>query len=114
MTIRNILTAVALAAGSLCASAASPVEAVFTVLPKMHCENCENKIKSNLRFEKGVKGVETSIADQEVTVKYDPDKTTEEKLAEAFSKIGYKATLCHNDAEESDSENEGAAQAPEE
>lgn len=25
---------------------------VFTTSPQMHCENCENKIKGNLRFEK--------------------------------------------------------------
>ena len=25
---------------------------VFTTTPQMHCEACENKIKSNLRFEK--------------------------------------------------------------
>ena len=27
---------------------------VFTTTPQMHCEACENKIKSNLRFEKGL------------------------------------------------------------
>ena len=27
---------------------------VFTTTPQMHCEACENKIKSNLRFEKGI------------------------------------------------------------
>ena len=26
---------------------------VFTTTPQMHCEACENKIKSNLRFGKG-------------------------------------------------------------
>ena len=26
---------------------------VFTTTPQMHCAACENKIKSNLRFEKG-------------------------------------------------------------
>uniref|UniRef100_UPI004026F15A hypothetical protein n=1 Tax=Prevotella sp. TaxID=59823 RepID=UPI004026F15A len=27
---------------------------VFTTTPQMHCAACENKIKSNLRFEKGL------------------------------------------------------------
>lgn len=84
-----------MAAGLLIASAASPVEAIFSVQPRMHCQNCENKIKSNLRFEKGVKGVETSIPDQKVTIKYDPDKTSEETLAKALKKIGYKAIPLH-------------------
>ena len=43
---------------------------VMTPTPQMHCENCENKIKSNLRFEKGVVKIETSIPDQTVTVIY--------------------------------------------
>ena len=27
---------------------------VVTTNPQMHCENCENKIKDNIRFEKGI------------------------------------------------------------
>ena len=43
---------------------------VFTTSPQMHCENCENKIKGNLRFEKGVKKIVTDIDSQTVTVTY--------------------------------------------
>ena len=64
---------------------------VVTTNPPMHCENCENKIKGNLRFEKGVKKIETSIPDQTVTIEYDADKTNAEKLVEAFKKFGYEA-----------------------
>lgn len=64
---------------------------VVTTTPPMHCENCENKIKGNLRFEKGVKKIETSIPDQKVTIEYDADKTSAEKLVEAFKKFGYEA-----------------------
>jgi periplasmic mercuric ion binding protein len=49
---------------------------VFTTTPQMHCAACENKIKSNLRFEKGNKSIETSVPNQTVTVKYNADKTT--------------------------------------
>ena len=49
---------------------------VFTTTPQMHCAACENKIKNNLRFEKGIKSIETSVPNQTVTVKYDADKTT--------------------------------------
>ena len=48
---------------------------VLTPTPQMHCQNCENKIKKNMRFEDGVKKVETSIERQEVTITYDPKKT---------------------------------------
>lgn len=66
---------------------------VFTTTPQMHCENCENKIKGNLRFEKGIKEIQTSVPDQKVTVTYDPAKTTPEKLCKAFEKFGYKARV---------------------
>ena len=64
---------------------------VVTTTPPMHCESCENKIKGNLRFEKGVKKIETSIPDQTVTIEYDADKISAEKLIEAFQKFGYEA-----------------------
>ena len=37
---------------------------VMTPTPQMHCENCENKIKKNLRFEKGVVKIETVVSDK--------------------------------------------------
>ena len=49
---------------------------VFTTTPQMHCAACENKIKNNLRFEKGIKNIETSVPNQTVTVKYNANKTT--------------------------------------
>ena len=66
---------------------------VFTTTPQMHCAACENKIKSNLRFEKGIKSIETSVPDQTVTVQYNADKTTPEKLQKGFEKFGYKARI---------------------
>ena len=64
---------------------------VFTTTPQMHCENCENKIKNNLRFEKGVKEITTSVDNHTVTVKYDADKTTPDKIQQGFKKFGYEA-----------------------
>lgn len=65
---------------------------VVTTQPQMHCENCEKKIKGNLRFEKGVKKIETNIGKQQVTITYDADKTTTEQLIKSFEKFDYKAT----------------------
>ena len=62
---------------------------VMTPTPQMHCENCENKIKKNLRFEKGVVKIETSVADQTVAVTYDASKTDVKKLQAAMKQIGY-------------------------
>ena len=64
---------------------------VLTTNPQMHCENCENKIKNNIRCEKGVKSIETDSAAQTVTIVYDADKTTEDAIIQAFAKINYTA-----------------------
>ena len=60
---------------------------VLTPTPQMHCENCENKIKKNMRFEKGVKKVDTSIEKQEVTITYDPTKNTVEGLQAGMKRL---------------------------
>lgn len=65
---------------------------VVTTLPQMHCENCEKKIKGNLRFEKGVKEIDTNIDAQRVTITYDAEKTNAEAIIKSFDKFGYKAT----------------------
>lgn len=65
---------------------------VVTTQPQMHCASCENKIKGNLRFEKGVKEIQCDIEGQRVTVTYDADKTSSEAIIKSFNKFGYKAT----------------------
>ncbi|MBQ8657457.1 MAG: cation transporter [Prevotella sp.] len=65
---------------------------VVTTLPQMHCENCEKKIKGNLRFEKGITKIETDREGQRVTITYDADKTTPAEIIAGFQKFGYKAT----------------------
>ena len=62
---------------------------VLTPTPQMHCTSCENKIKSNMRFEKGVKKVETNLGKQEVTITYDAKKNTVKGLQTGMKKIGY-------------------------
>ena len=65
---------------------------VFTTNPEMHCEGCENKIKGNLRFEKGIKSIETNLDTKTITIEYDDDKTNVQKIIEGFKKIKYEAT----------------------
>lgn len=71
----------------------------FKVNPALSCGNCEQKIKSNLRFEKGVSAIEAKAPGNIVKVTYDTKKTDAEKLTKAFSKLGYNAEIC-NDSEE--------------
>ena len=81
---------IALAVSTVCL-AKDIQKAVFTTTPQMHCENCEKKIKGNLRFEKGVKKIVTNIEQQTITIEYDADKVTVNQLLKAFSKAGYEA-----------------------
>lgn len=61
-----------------------------TTTPQMHCSGCENKIKSNIRFVKGVKKIDTSVPKQKVTIVYDKAKCKYDDIKTAFEKIGYK------------------------
>lgn len=68
-------------------------QVVVTPTPQMHCESCENKIKNNLRFEKGIEMVETSIEKQTVTITYNAKKNNAETIAKSFAKFGYTAKI---------------------
>ena len=65
---------------------------VVTTNPEMHCENCENKIKGNLRFEKGIKNIITDLKTKTVTIEYDADKTNVQNIIAGFKKIKYEAS----------------------
>ena len=47
--------------------------AVFKV-SQMHCENCERKVKNNIKFEKGVKDFSTDLKTKTVSITYDAEK----------------------------------------
>lgn len=70
---------------------------VYTTNPKMHCENCEKRIKGNIRFVKGVKQITTNVDEQTVTVEYDADKTSPEEIEKGFKKIGYEVKQVSTD-----------------
>lgn len=55
------------------------------------CDMCKKTIEKTLSFEKGVKKVECDIETKEVSVTYNPKKTSPEKIREAISKAGYDA-----------------------
>ena len=68
-------------------------EVVFTTEPQIDCQHCVKTIKENIRFEKGVKAINPDLNTKLVTIQYDSDKTSPEKLIKAFAKIKYKATV---------------------
>ena len=73
------------------ASAKDIKTVILTTLPPMHCENCEKRIKDNIRFEKGIKKIVTDVEHQTVTITYDADMTTVDNIIKGFEKIKYNA-----------------------
>ncbi|MFV0391777.1 MAG: heavy-metal-associated domain-containing protein [Paludibacteraceae bacterium] len=59
----------------------------------MTCENCKKKIEKNIAFEKGIKDMQVSLDNKQVTLTFDTRKTNEEKIIEAFDKLGYNAVV---------------------
>lgn len=87
---KNLLMAfmLMLAGNSFAQTAADTL--VVTTQPQMHCENCEKKIKSNIRFVKGTKKIATSVDGQKVTIVYDGRKAKYNDYVAAFKRIGYE------------------------
>ena len=65
-------------------------EVVFSV--HLHCNSCVKKVQENIAFEKGVKDLKVSLADQTVAIKFDPSKTSEQTLKSAIESLGYKVS----------------------
>ena len=91
-----ILFVVAFLMNSTGVLAANAEEVVFNIL-EMSCDNCKDKITKNIRFEKGMKALAVDVATKTATIKFDPDKTSIEKLQEAFKKLGYTAVVKTGD-----------------
>ena len=63
----------------------------ITIKTSVVCGMCKDRVEHDLAYEKGVKGVSVNLETKEVTVKYDPNKTTPNDIRKAISKIGYDA-----------------------
>lgn len=57
----------------------------------MDCEGCRTKIVSYMSYEKGVRTIHADLSEQTVNIIYNPQKTTIDKLIQAFAKIDKKA-----------------------
>ena len=91
--MRTNVLFMSLAIAAVC-SAKDIKTVVVNTAPEMHCSSCENKIKSNLKFEKGIKDIQTNLTDKTVTIQYDADKTNVESIIAGFKKINYVATVA--------------------
>lgn len=92
--MKKTALALLLGAAALCGAAKSTNDTVIVMKLQaetpMHCEKCEQRIRGDLRFEKGVRDIKTSVDKQTVTVRYDKRKNNPASLSKALSKLGYK------------------------
>jgi len=58
----------------------------------MDCSHCEQTLNDYLKFEKGVKNLKVDHISNTILVEYKEGKNSDEALAEAVEKKGYKAT----------------------
>lgn len=77
---------------------AKDLRTVIFKVAQMVCSNCENKVKENIRCEKGLKSLSTDLDAKTVTVTYDADKTSAEDLKASFKKFNYEAEIVSDKA----------------
>lgn len=86
------LLAILLMAVVLPAGAKNENKQKVTYLVSMTCDNCKNRIEKTLSFEKGVTDMNVDLPAKTVTIEYNSDKTSADKLKTAIQKLGYTVT----------------------
>lgn len=92
-TLFAFIVAIALSTGSVWAK---DLRVVIFKVQEMECQNCENKVKNTIKFEKGLKKFNTDLESKTVTITYDAEKTTIEQLQDGFKKINYTAEVVED------------------
>ena len=75
------------------ATAAVKTERVVVAIEGMHCGGCASGIKAMLKRTPGVVSAEVSYEAGEANVEYDSANTSREKIVEAITNMGYKASV---------------------
>lgn len=66
-------------------------------ITSIDCNNCVNKIMTNIPQEKGIKDVKCDLATKEVTVTYQKDKNNPADIKKSIEKLGYTAKQVTED-----------------
>lgn len=88
-TIFSLLLIVVL---SVSLSVSQPKSQTTKFNVSMSCGKCKAKIEKSIPFEKGVKDLSIDLSKKQVSVTYDPAKTSKEELVKAFEKLQFKAS----------------------
>ena len=92
-TLQKFFITILFAAVPFILSAQEKTKTTETVKYKtsIECNNCVNKVMTNLPQEKGIKDVKCDLTTKEVTVTYQKDKNNPDEIKKAIEKLGYTA-----------------------
>ncbi len=92
-TIQKFIIAILLFAIPAMLTAQDKEKTTETVkfITSIFCDNCVNKIMTNLPQEKGIKDVKCNLITKEVAVTYQTDKNNPADIKKAIEKLGYTA-----------------------
>ncbi len=92
-TIKTIILTISLMIGLSNTNVAQEKKKIEEIKIKTSaiCGMCEERIESNMKFEKGITFVELDDKTKIVTLKYRIAKTNPDKIRKAISKLGYDA-----------------------
>ncbi len=66
----------------------------------LHCGACKAKIEKSFKTINGIKSTKADVDSKVVTIKYDTDKISEQKIVSTFGDLGYTAELIKNEKKE--------------
>jgi len=94
-TLQKFFTTILLAAVPFILSAQDKDKTTETVKYKtsIECNNCVNKVMTNLPQEKGIKDVKCDLTTKEVAVTYQKDKNNPDQIKKAIEKLGFTAKV---------------------
>jgi len=55
------------------------------------CDMCKNAIEQGMAYTKGIKSTKVNVKENQILVKYNPEKLTEQEVKEAITALGYVA-----------------------
>lgn len=92
--MKKILASLIFASAALSSSVAFAVEQTVTLsVPGMYCASCPYIVKGAISALKGIKSVDTKLADRTATVTFDDAVTSIGAITAATANVGYESSV---------------------
>ncbi len=90
--MKKLLTLMLTLVVAFAAYSQEPAKAVYSIAPKMNCENCANRVSTAAKNIQGVQSVQPDLVTQTVTVLYDAATLKPEIIVKSMAEAGYTLT----------------------